>query len=143
MTLHVFQLHDVATTSEVDVRRLVAQALDSASSFRGSHRLREVCANLDLTSPSGAIGSYEGETVGIVLWTVADRELTIEVLYIAPVARGLGLGESLVLRAIETARARGCRSISGRALPGDRETKNVYERTGLVSQVITVGKDLA
>jgi len=27
-------------------------------------------------------------------------------------------------------------------LPGDRETKNVFERTGLISQVILVGRTI-
>ncbi|MFM9138811.1 MAG: GNAT family N-acetyltransferase, partial [Actinomycetota bacterium] len=90
----------------------------------------------------GAIGTYEDRVVGLALWTIDDAELMIEVLYVVPEARGLGLGEAVVRRAVEEARGRGCGSIAGRALPGDRETKNVFERTGLVSQVITVGKVL-
>lgn len=142
MTPNVFQIRDAANTNEEEIRRLVAEACSSALAFRGAQRLRDACAGLDLTAPKGLVGCHDARNVGLALWTIARQELILEVLYVDPVARGLGLGESLVRGAIERARATGCRSISGRALPGDRETKNVYERTGLVSQVITVGRDL-
>jgi len=48
--------------------------------------------------------------------------------------------ERLVLDAVGFAKSTGRSRVLGRALPGDRETKNVFERTGLVSQVIVVGK---
>ena len=142
MTIQVFHIVDVTPASAPDVRRLIDEASVAASSFRGAQRLRASCARLDLSSARGAIGTYEDRVVGLALWTIDDAELMIEVLYVVPEARGLGLGESLVQRAVEETRRHGCMSIAGRALPGDRETKNVYERTGLVSQVITVGKAL-
>lgn len=142
MTTEPFVLHDAATVPRSVVDRLVAEALDNSSSFRGADRLRAAVPDAVHHAPNGVIGSVGDDYVGVVLWTIDHEELMIEVLYVAPTVRGLGLGETLVQRAVDAARASGCRSVAGRALPGDRETKNIYERTGLVSQVITVGKAL-
>ena len=34
------------------------------------------------------------------------------------------------------------RALEGEALPGDRETKNLYERAGITARLITVSKSL-
>ena len=142
MTTDPFVLQDVATVPPSILDRLIGEAFRSSASFRGADRLRAAVADAVHESPRGVIGTVGNDYVGVVLWTIAHGELMIDVLYVAPNVRGLGLGETLVRRAIDAAREAGCRSVAGRALPGDRETKNVYERTGLVSQVITVGKTL-
>lgn len=142
MTTDPFVLQDAATVPPSVLDRLIGEAFRSSASFRGADRLRAAVADVVHESPRGVIGTVGDDYVGVVLWTIAQDELMIDVLYVAPNVRGLGLGEALVRRAIDAARTAGCRSVAGRALPGDRETKNVYERTGLVSQVITVGKTL-
>jgi GNAT superfamily N-acetyltransferase len=73
---------------------------------------------------------------------VSETDLVIEVVYVEPSSRNVGLGERLVLDAVGFAKSTGRSRVLGRALPGDRETKNLFERTGLVSQVIVVGKQI-
>lgn len=70
------------------------------------------------------------------------RILVIDRVYVDPQARDIGCGDALLARAIETARERGCGFVEGDALPGDRETKNLYERAGITARRIIVSKNL-
>jgi GNAT superfamily N-acetyltransferase len=67
---------------------------------------------------------------------------TIDEVYVSPGARELGFGDTLIESAVESARAAGCRAIEGEALPGDRDTKNLYERAGITARLIVVSKQL-
>lgn len=55
-------------------------------------------------------------------------------------ARELGLGDTMVEHAVAAVRAHGLRGIEAVALPGDRETKNLFERAGMTARKITVYK---
>lgn len=59
-------------------------------------------------------------------------------LYVEPEARGVGVGEALMDEVMAWARAQGCRGVDALALPGMRETKNFFERFGLVARAIVV-----
>lgn len=63
-------------------------------------------------------------------------------VYVHPAARELGFGAEMLEVAEQHALANGCRAIEGTALPGDRETKNLYERAGIKARRITVSKRL-
>jgi hypothetical protein len=43
---------------------------------------------------------------------------------------------------LASARAAGVRRVGGSALPGDRATKNLFERNGLVARLILVERGL-
>ncbi|CAB4893797.1 unannotated protein [freshwater metagenome] len=62
--------------------------------------------------------------------------------YVQAEARELGLGDTLVEWAIAAVRAAGLGGIEAVALPGDRETKNLFERAGLTARKLTVYKAL-
>ena len=57
-------------------------------------------------------------------------------------ARELGFGDALLAAMIDIGRSRGCRHVEAHALPGDRETKNLYERAGITARLITVSRRL-
>lgn len=57
-------------------------------------------------------------------------------------ARELGLGDTMVEHAKRAVRAAGLTGIEAVALPGDRNTKNLYERAGMTARKITVYKAL-
>ena len=63
-------------------------------------------------------------------------------VYVEPAARELGCGELMLAAAMQHARAAGCCVIEGSALPGDRETKNLYERAGIVARRIILSRPL-
>lgn len=72
----------------------------------------------------------------------ADLIVRIDQVWVTPEARELGFGDELLAAAIESARSRGAVAVEGQALPGDRHTKNLYERAGIVARLITTFRSL-
>jgi GNAT superfamily N-acetyltransferase len=66
----------------------------------------------------------------------------IDQTYVTPDAREVGFGDALVEAAVAAARAAGAGVIEGHALPGDRDTKNLFERAGITARLITVSRRL-
>ena len=66
----------------------------------------------------------------------------VEGIYVTPEARGVSLGEEMLTTLVATATEAGAREIDATALPGDRDTKNLYERFGLVARLIVVSRRL-
>ncbi|MFV0306696.1 MAG: GNAT family N-acetyltransferase [Desertimonas sp.] len=66
----------------------------------------------------------------------------VEQVFVEPDARELGFGDALLAAATDEARRRGARVFEGEALPGDRDTKNLYERAGITARLITVSTTL-
>ncbi len=69
-----------------------------------------------------------------------DHVVRIDQVWVTPAARELGFGDELLATAIASARTRGAVAVEGQALPGDRQTKNLYERAGIVARLITTFK---
>lgn len=69
-----------------------------------------------------------------------DGELIADLtdLYVTPEARGVSIGENLMNATLTWAREQGCVGIDSVALPGDRETKNFFESSGLKARSLTV-----
>ena len=59
-------------------------------------------------------------------------------LYVIPAARRVGVGESLILSIEAWARTRALVGLDSLALPGDRDTKNLYERAAITAKRIVV-----
>jgi GNAT superfamily N-acetyltransferase len=93
------------------------------------------------------VGCVDDVPVGLL---VCDRRELVDGRRIARIgfvfvhgeARGIGVGELLVEAAMTWARESGCQGIDGWALPGDRETKNLFERSGLTARGIVVHRPL-
>ena len=66
-----------------------------------------------------------------------DDILRIDQVWVTPQARENGFGDALLAGSIENARRSGAIAVEGEALPGDRQTKNLYERAGIVARLIT------
>ncbi len=71
-----------------------------------------------------------------------DQVLRIDQVWVTPDARELGFGDALLAEAIADAASWGAIAVEGQALPGDRHTKNLYERAGIVARLITTYKAL-
>lgn len=82
----------------------------------------------------------------IVAYLVADQGddgiVRIDQVWVTPQARELGFGDELLATALDTARDAGAWAVEGQALPGDRHTKNLYERAGIVARLITTFRRL-
>ena len=88
------------------------------------------------------VADLDGVMVGYLVLDRSSDVARIDEVYVSPGAREVGFGDALVETAVEAARAAGCRAIEGEALPGDRNTKNLYERAGITARLITVAKQL-
>ncbi len=72
----------------------------------------------------------------------SDSIIRVDQVWVTPEARELGFGDALLAAAIADARERGAVAVEGQSLPGDRHTKNLYERAGIVARLITTYKPL-
>jgi GNAT superfamily N-acetyltransferase len=80
--------------------------------------------------------------VGYLVLELVDDVAVVDQVYVTAPARELGFGDALLEVATDRARQRGARLLEGQALPGDRDTKNLYERAGITARLITVSRPL-
>jgi ribosomal protein S18 acetylase RimI-like enzyme len=89
------------------------------------------------------VGTIDDVVVGYIVAELgADAVVRIDQVWVTPEARELGFGDELLAAAISAAQARGATAVEGQALPGDRHTKNLYERAGIVARLITTFRRL-
>ena len=93
------------------------------------------------------MGWVEGVAVGFALVRLdrlADGSVlgVIDVLYVEPGFREVGVGEALMDRILSWAVDNDCLGIDGLALPGDRHTKNFFESFGFKARLLVVHRDL-
>ena len=62
----------------------------------------------------------------------------LDVCYVEPDARGVGLGRLLLDGVVGWFTDRGCIGIDGLALPGDRAAKNFFEAAGFKARLLTM-----
>jgi GNAT superfamily N-acetyltransferase len=67
---------------------------------------------------------------------------SIEAIFVTPEGRELGLGEAMLAQLTADAAEHGAAEVEATALPGDRDTKNLFERAGLVARLIVVSRRL-
>jgi GNAT superfamily N-acetyltransferase len=89
------------------------------------------------------VGTIDDVVIGYIVADLGDDAVVrIDQVWVTPEARELGFGDELLATAISSARARGAVAVEGQALPGDRHTKNLYERAGIVARLITTFRRL-
>ncbi len=88
------------------------------------------------------VGTLDDIVFGYLELAMRNGTAVVRQVYVHPGARELGLGDALLGLALDRARASGCSVLEGTALPGDRDTKNLYERAGITARKLTVSKPL-
>lgn len=97
----------------------------------------------DVISDTEVVVAHIGEVVvGYLVLTTDSTIAYVDDVYVTPEARELGFGDAMLAAATERARSAGCSLIEGHALPGDRDTKNLYERAAIKARLITVSAEL-
>ena len=88
------------------------------------------------------VGTIDDVVVGYLQLQVVGSAAEVMQVYVHPEAREVGFGDWMLEAALAAARAHGCTVLEGTALPGDRATKNLYERAGIKARKITVSTPL-
>jgi ribosomal protein S18 acetylase RimI-like enzyme len=142
---------DVRTASGADaaaLAQLEAEARLSLLDARGGVRWLEEHAEIGTAWPASIarrtvlVGVIDQHVVGYLVLDVDGRIAHIDQVYVTPEARELGFGDALLAAATDRARVAGAGVLEGHALPGDRNTKNLYERAGITARLITVSRRL-
>ena len=94
-----------------------------------------LAGTIDETVIAYAVARVERLRTGALLGVVED-------IYVEPEARAVGVGEALMDRVVDWCRLRGCTGVDALALPGNRHTKNFFERFGLTARAIVVHRRL-
>ena len=88
------------------------------------------------------VAELDDVAVGYAAASCAGAICRIERLYVDPEARELGLGEEMLDQLMDFAVRTGVERIESTALPGDRETKNLFERFGMKARLLVVSRPL-
>ena len=96
-----------------------------------------------LTAPDSAVwvATLDDAVVGylqLAMEGISVTVATVRQVYVHPGARELGCGDGLLEAAMAYARMRGCMALEAVALPGDRATKNLYERAGVTARLLVM-----
>lgn len=125
----------VVRTATADDEVAIRGLLDGrAEGPRGTADLADL---VEHAGGSWLVAEVDGAIVGTARIDL-DRHPRPAVLCVAVAraARGLGIGSALVDEFRRQVRAAGGTTIDAFALPGDRETKNLFERAGLTARLI-------
>lgn len=142
-----------ALSTDADVLQLLeSEAREQLAQFRGGDRLAtelsfvqngwiERIASDDFMV---FVAGFDDVPLGYLCVNIATTNGVplIETVYVTAEARQLGLGDGLVSAAIESCSRLGSVAIDAFALPGDRETKNLFERSGLTARLLIASKRL-
>jgi GNAT superfamily N-acetyltransferase len=144
---------------DADAGRLVEladEALAEISARRGGSQLaHDVLAGRSVPQAVAAamanpdaeviVGELNGAALGIGMASIDHTRstATVELLYVEPEARAVGLGEVMLDALAAWAGSRGCTAIDAAALPGSREAKAFFETHGMVARLLVMHRALA
>ena len=129
-----------------DLEVLEDQARRGIEQARGGKRLLELVEPREGKWFSAGVvvlvALIDDVPLGYLVMTEGDVAV-IESVFVHPEAREVGCGDALLDAARAIATSSGSRRLEATALPGDRETKNLYERASITAKAITVSVDLS
>ena len=82
------------------------------------------------------------EICGFAQMEILKSVAMVRRVYVSPNARELGAGATLIDELRTHAKSLGCNRIDAYALPGDRLTKNLFERAGMKARLLIASSDL-
>ncbi|MBI5088878.1 MAG: GNAT family N-acetyltransferase [Actinobacteria bacterium] len=148
--IHVVQRLGSLRDDEIEQIRSFEQANPLLEARGGVALLAEQAAAGDWTAVLTAadrrvwVATIDDVVVGYLelVTPVPGGAGVVRQVYVLPGAREVGFGDELLATAIQAIRDLGGTAIESFALPGDRETKNLYERAGVTARKIIVSKRL-
>ncbi len=121
---------------------IAAEARAALRDVRGGERWLDTHPAPDWADATVFVGLIDDVVIGYIVLDVDVDIARIDEVYVLSDARELGFGDELLGAAASAASAAGARLLEGEALPGDRDTKNLYERAGIKARLITVSAPL-
>jgi N-acetylglutamate synthase-like GNAT family acetyltransferase len=134
---HFVSVRIAETRDGSSVQTLLNEAIEEQKKYRGQFSQTH-------TADKTLVAVVGESVVGILQYVVNSKDsAVITCVHVHHLARDIGVGDSLLLRAVTDLQNTGVEWLSGQAQPGDRALKNLFERHGLVAQTIVVGKSLS
>jgi len=84
------------------------------------------------------VSTIDEVPVGYLRLRIEADVVYVDDVFVHPDAREIGCGDALLAAAVERGVSAGARRIEAEALPGDRELKNLYERSAITAKRIVV-----
>ena len=150
MNASMFSVRKAHAQDSSAVSALEQQCVREAQSFRGSAQLlveapfigNDFDKVLGNTSRVVLVVESSGDLCGFADMEISDSVAMVRRVYISEAARELGAGATLIDELRIHAQASGCTRIDAYALPGDRLTKNLFERAGMKARLLIASSDL-
>lgn len=99
----------------------------------------------DLADPTKLVlaGTIDDVVIGYAVGRVetlrtGERLGVIDDLFVEPGARSVGVGEALMDELVRWFRSERCAGVDATALPGNRSTKNFFERSGFTARMLVM-----
>ena len=120
-------------------------SLDEALRYRGGERYAR--GALDASAAHAVQVTFVAQFRSSIIGSLRAHQATagewlIDHVHVIEGAREAGAGDALMDALVARLRSHGARWLGALALPGDRETKNLYERQGMSARLIEVGRSL-
>lgn len=131
-----------------DCNRLETELQGNSAGARGAEPFFAEYHNAVLSGTNGLtlVAQIDDVMVGFLtlqFTQVAQMQVaTVVRVFVTPRARRVGIGDALIAAGKTSARDRNCARIDAIALPGDRDTKNLYERNELKARLIVASSNL-
>ena len=71
-----------------------------------------------------------------------ERRGVLDLCFVEPGAREVGLGHLLIEQALGWFGSQGCTGVDGTAFPGDREAKNFFESAGFKARLLVMHRPI-
>jgi GNAT superfamily N-acetyltransferase len=138
MTPPAIVIREATAADESIISDLDTEARSEGRRHRGSPHLFESLGTFDERWTNREqvyrfdVAQVDGQIVGFAVVHRRERPL-LDQIFVHPQARGLGIGAALLK---DTVQRHGAENLDALSLPGDRLTKNLYERAGLKARLI-------
>ena len=150
MNAALFSVRSATSEDASALAALEQLCVHEAHSFRGSSQLLSAAPLIGLELDSFQIDGHHivfviessGEICGFAQMEISESIAMVRRVYVSPMARDLGAGATLIDELRAYARSQGCTRIDAYALPGDRLTKNLFERAGMKARLLIASSDL-
>ena len=150
MSANLFIVRKAQPLDASAVSALEQQCVRESQSFRGSAQLLAEAPFIggDFDKVLGNTGRLvlvvesSGDLCGFADMEISDSVAMVRRVYISEAARELGAGATLIDELRIHAKESGCTRIDAYALPGDRLTKNLFERAGMKARLLIASSDL-